>query len=240
MPAIDSVIFDWGNTLVDYPLETAAQQVRWLSLFLHDMARQLGDPLQTEMERLADNEEALYKFNQELPDHAVRGFERRLKETLLIGVSARIASAMEQQLCERLFGSARVVEGADEVVSHLHRKGLRIGIVSNTPWGTSREQWKKELESYEFFRKSCGAVVFCQDVGFRKPHPAPFTSCLLRLQSRPDKTLVVGDSLNSDMAGAHAAGCRGLWFDRKHSHTSAPGQPSISLLADIPALINKT
>src|SRR5438270_103223 len=137
MRPVDAVIFDWGNTLVDYPLETPAEQIAWLSKFLSATARQFGGAFQAEIERLVASEAALLQFNQELPDHAVRSFERRLRESLPLNFSSHVASVVERQLCERLFASARAVEGSPLVMAELCRTGLRVGIVSNTPWGTT-------------------------------------------------------------------------------------------------------
>ena len=238
MRTVQAAIFDWGNTLVDYPLETAEEQVAWLASFLRSAARQWSAPLKKEMEALADKQEALYRFNQEMPDYRVRGFEGRLREVLPVGFSAHVASVVEQQLCRRLFASARIVEGAEDVVLKLHKQGLAVGIISNTPWGTTPNEWRGEIDRYDFIRKSCSATVFCHDVGFRKPHPAAFHSCLQKLGASPDKTIVIGDSLSSDVAGALAVGCKSLWFDRRHSGITATGQPSVTQLADTLAVID--
>lgn len=233
MKSIDAVIFDWGNTLVDYPLDTPASQVQWLASFLREAACQWGDPLRKEMESFADDQESLYRFNQEMPDYSVRGFEGRLREALSIGFSAHIALKLERQLCRRLFSCASVIEGAEEVVLKLKQQGVAVGVVSNTPWGTTADEWRLELESYNFIRKNCDATVFCRDVGFRKPHPAAFIECLQRLTVAPVKTLVIGDNLNSDVAGAHAAGCKGIWFDRKSSEMAPQNQPAVKVLTEL-------
>lgn len=239
MKAVEAVIFDWGNTLVDYPLETSANQVKWLASFLRDAAKQWSNPLRQEMEALAEAEEALYWFNQEMADHRVRSFESRLREVLSAGFSSHIASVLERQLCSRLFALARVVEGAQDVISQLCRRGLAVGIVSNTPWGTAQTEWREELNRHDFIPGNCSAMVFCQDVGFRKPHPAAFHSCLQRLHASADKTIVIGDGLSTDMAGAVAAGCRSLWFDRKTPGITAPGQRSVTALANTVAVIDE-
>jgi putative hydrolase of the HAD superfamily len=238
MHSIEAVIFDWGNTLVDYPLETTADQVAWLSAFLRAIARQFGNPLRGKLEQLAACEPALLRFNQELPDHAVRIFERRLRETLPLNFSSHVASVVERQLCDRLFASACTVDGASLVIAELCRMGLRVGIVSNTPWGTTPEQWRREIDNYDFVRNHCASAVFCRDVGFRKPHAAPFLACMRRLQAIPDKTLVVGDSLTSDITGARAAGCKSVWFNRRHSPLPSAEQHCITSLSELPAIIN--
>ena len=238
MKAIEAVIFDWGNTLVDYPLDTAESQVTWLATFLQDTAKQWSDPLRSELEAMAETEETLYRFNQEMPDYRVRPFEERLREALPSGISAHIASVIERQLCQRLFASAQIIEGAQDVLSRLCQRRLAVGIVSNTPWGTTPNEWRQELDHYDFVRNSCSAVVFCGDVGFRKPHPAAFHACIQRLHVSATQTVVIGDSLSSDMAGACAAGCKSVWFDRKHSGAATPYQPAVVVLANTLGMIS--
>ena len=51
-------------------------------------------------------------------------------------------------------------------------------------------------------------VVVSGEVGFVKPHPAPFTAALERLALAPEKVLFVGDRWDVDLLGARNAGMR--------------------------------
>lgn len=53
------------------------------------------------------------------------------------------------------------------------------------------------------------AVVTADEVGRRKPHPAPFLRACELLGVKPGEACVIGDSAN-DAEGARAAGCRVL------------------------------
>ncbi|HSQ60867.1 MAG TPA: HAD family hydrolase, partial [Acidobacteriota bacterium] len=58
------------------------------------------------------------------------------------------------------------------------------------------------------------AVVVSGDVGAGKPDPRPFHACAARLGQEPGALLMIGDSAERDIAGASAAGWKGLWLDR--------------------------
>jgi FMN phosphatase YigB (HAD superfamily) len=49
-------------------------------------------------------------------------------------------------------------------------------------------------------------VTISSDVGYMKPHPKIFEHALEALQVTPEETMMVGDSLRSDVAGAKNMG----------------------------------
>lgn len=59
------------------------------------------------------------------------------------------------------------------------------------------------------------AVVISEDVGEYKPDRAMFTRALAALGLAADEMLHVGDSINADVRGAHAAGIRAAWINRR-------------------------
>jgi FMN phosphatase YigB (HAD superfamily) len=63
------------------------------------------------------------------------------------------------------------------VLRSLRHQGIKTAIVSNTPWGSSANAWRAELARHELL-DAVDATVFCMDVGWRKPHRAPFDRAL--------------------------------------------------------------
>ncbi|MGQ5261058.1 HAD family hydrolase [Micromonospora sp. ZYX-F-536] len=59
------------------------------------------------------------------------------------------------------------------------------------------------------------AVVSSEAVGAYKPDRAMFTRALAALGLGAHEVLHVGDSLTNDVAGAHAAGIRAVWVNRR-------------------------
>ncbi len=57
-------------------------------------------------------------------------------------------------------------------------------------------------------------VLVSGDIGVGKPDPRPFHVCAERLGVEPGALLVVGDSVERDIAGGLGAGYHALWLDR--------------------------
>jgi len=75
-------------------------------------------------------------------------------------------------------------------------------------------------------------VVTAGDVHRRKPDPTIFERALALLDATPGHTVMVGNSLTSDIAGGAAAGMRTIWLNRQ----CAPPEDSIRPDAKIESL----
>ena len=106
-----------------------------------------------------------------------------------------------------IFELARPCPQAPIVLEALRRRGVKTAIVSNTPWGSPAGEWRTELARHGLL-ESVDAVVFCVDVGWRKPHRAPFDRALALLEVAPPDAVFVGDDRHWDVVGAQNAGLR--------------------------------
>ena len=101
--------------------------------------------------------------------------------------------------------------GAQEAVETLSKK-YRLFLVSN---GTASVQ-KGRLTSanlYPFFEK----VFVSQEVGHNKPAPEYFEKVFAQISGfDPQKALIVGDSLTSDILGGIHAGISTCWVNPDH------------------------
>ena len=78
------------------------------------------------------------------------------------------------------------------------------------------------------------AVVVSGDLGTRKPDPAVFRRALELIGARPDEAVMVGDSPERDIAGAHACGIRGILLSAREA---VAGTPSAASLSEVSALV---
>jgi putative hydrolase of the HAD superfamily len=78
-------------------------------------------------------------------------------------------------------------------------------------------------------------IVISAEVGTSKPDPAIFARGLAVAGVRPDEALHVGDTPETDVAGALAAGLRAVHLDRSGADTEA-----MSSLAGLPGLVRST
>lgn len=234
MTRIDGVIFDWGNTLVDYPLRTGPEQHRFLASFLLDHADILASSARIDIRSAASDDAWLAAFNRENDDFAVRPFGDRLRPLLGDGLAQGLLDELERHLCERIFASGIVIDGAGALMTRIRDAGRPVCILSNTPWGTSSRLWRQELERHPV---STGAsIVLCGDVGYRKPHRATFRRCLEELGTAPTTTVMIGDNLASDVAGAAAYGLPAIWYN-KVGDDAPPGSRAVASLLDLTDLL---
>jgi FMN phosphatase YigB (HAD superfamily) len=226
------VLFDLGNTLVSYyqPADFMPVLRRSLNACLLTLGHSpLGREAQTALVHQA------LEMNQERADLAVWPLEERLR---VLFSHYRPDTTLTERLCgaflEPIFSTARISREALPVLTGLKRAGVKTGIVSNTPWGSSGRAWRSELTRHGLV---ADAIVFCTDVGWRKPHPAPFRRALELLDVSAKEAVFVGDDPVWDVEGANGAGVRPILLATR-AHPGNPAQVTVAVsLPDVLAKI---
>lgn len=126
--------------------------------------------------------------------------------------------------------------GAEEAVEILHKK-YRLFLTSN---GTATVQKGRMTSAnlYRFFEK----VFVSQEIGHNKPAKAYFDACFAQIPGfDPAKTMIVGDSLSSDIRGGINAGIKTCWVNPAHLAAKADVIPDyeIEALSQLPALLER-
>ena len=101
--------------------------------------------------------------------------------------------------------------GAEEAVKRLSER-CRLFLVSN---GTATVQHSRLTSAglYPYFEQ----VFISQEIGYNKPEKAYFDRCFERIPGfAPEKALMVGDSLTSDIKGGINAGLKTVWVNPAH------------------------
>jgi HAD superfamily hydrolase (TIGR01509 family) len=228
---IRAVLFDLGNTLVSYhqPADFMPILRRSLDACLLTLGHgPLGHEAQTALVHRA------LEMNQERADLAVWPLEERLR---VLFSHYTPDTTLTERLCgaflEPIFSTARVSRDALQVLTSLKRMGVKTAIVSNTPWGSSGHAWRSELARHGLL---ADAVVFCTDVGWRKPHPMPFRRALEILDVAAKEAVFVGDDPVWDVEGANSAGVRPILLATR-AHQSNPAQ--VTVAASLPDVLAK-
>lgn len=209
---IQAVIFDLGNTLVEYYRGPDFPAILRESLLA--VAETLGAPVEDEADLLRRGLEV----NRESPEFRVRPLEDRIRA--LFPCAAGVGDEVMERSCRSfltpIFARARLVDDAPDVLETLRSRGLRTALVSNTPWGSPAGPWLEELERHGLPGR-LDAITFCVDVGWRKPHPAPFLKTLADLSVDAAHAVFVGDDPEWDLQGAWNAGLRALLLTNEPS-----------------------
>ena len=229
-----AVLFDLGNTLAAY--YHASQFEPILEHSVREVlagveARRLSTvSFQTAMARaIAENREAT--------DYRVMPLGDRLER--ILGLPLADDPALTMELCalflRPIFGVARLYDDALPVLETLRRIGCPTAIVSNTPWGSPPGLWRDELMRLGL-ASSVDAVVFCGDVGWRKPAQVIFRHAAEAVGRMPRDCLFVGDDLKWDVEGSRASGMRPILIDRDARHTDHRGESIRTLSAILETL----
>ena len=126
--------------------------------------------------------------------------------------------------------------GAEEAVETLSKK-YRLFLASN---GTASVQKGRMTSAnlYRFFEK----VFVSQEIGHNKPSKAYFDACFAAIPDfDPEKAMIVGDSLSSDIQGGINAGIKTCWVNPAHAPAKEGIQPDyeIEALHQLPALLEQ-
>ena len=125
-----------------------------------------------------------------------------------IGVdSEKVARTYEKYLSQGHW----FLPGAEEAVASLSQK-YRLFLASN---GTASVQKGRMTSAnlYRFFER----VFVSQEIGHNKPSRAYFDACFAAIPGfDPQRAIMVGDSLSSDIRGGIQAGIKTVWVNPDH------------------------
>lgn len=192
-PRIKAIGFDFDHTLgIDNKLERIA------FLRLLEPRRALIDEIETIDELLAEQRSGLFSIEE-----AVRRF------VCARGVDPGDAASYVERYkrtCVDMVDELVICEpGVRTLCAELQARAIPAAILTN---GWSPLQQRK-AQHVGF----AGEVVVSADIGVQKPQLRAFEALSSALGVRLDETAFVGDTPESDVAGALAAGMFAVWYD---------------------------
>jgi 2-haloalkanoic acid dehalogenase type II len=117
------------------------------------------------------------------------------------------AAADADALCQSIFDAWRKPELFDDSREFFHRVKIPVYIVSNI----DSDDVRCAVENCDL---SLEGIFTSEDAKAYKPNPELFWYALRQTGRSPDEVLHVGDSPDSDIRGARAAGIRAVWLNR--------------------------
>jgi len=231
---IQAVVFDWGGTLT--PWHTVDPRQMWLAYAAqYDPAD--ADALAT---RLHAAEEAAW----------VAGRDRHAAATL--GAVLRAAGVDPED--DRHRAALAAYEHAWEphtwtdphagpLLAALRRRGLRVGVLSNTLW--SRDYHERVFARDGVLGYLDGAV-YSSEIAYVKPHPEAFAAALAAVRVKdPARAVFVGDRLFDDVYGAGSVGMRTVFVphssipDHQRGHSEGTPDAVVHALADVLGVVDR-
>jgi HAD superfamily hydrolase (TIGR01662 family) len=121
------------------------------------------------------------------------------------------------------------------VLKELAGSGLKLGLISNSHRCLTSFQEHFELQGL------IASAVSSSEHGYMKPHPSIFEAALSQAGVAAAQSVMVGDSLMHDIAGARRVGMRGVLVHRADDPAPEAGDvPVIRTLTELPALLGRS
>jgi putative hydrolase of the HAD superfamily len=105
-------------------------------------------------------------------------------------------------------------EGALDILNYLRDK-YELHIITN---GFDEAQERKMHNSN--IRNYFKTITNSEMVGVKKPNPRIFNFALDSANANPDESVMIGDSLEADIEGAHNIGMETIYFDYRNLNNS--------------------
>src|SRR5579863_40546 len=175
---------------------------------------------------------SLVQLREWMPTYRLRSWTAALKE---VGIDDPMLAAEVAEFFAIDRSRRHVVFAESEQVLHQLKKNFRLALITN---GAPDIQGTKVDGSKlaSFFE----TIVISGDHGFGKPDLRIFQLTLNRLRLAAHEAVMVGDSLNRDIAGARGAGIRTIWINRyQRTLTGSHPIPDVELsdLRELPTLL---
>lgn len=151
------------------------------------------------------------------------GYERRL--------GSEVAAAFDD---ERDQSRVELVPGAADLLAELAR-AHRLAIVTNG----ARDAQRAKIDAVSLDRWVETVVIAGHDAP-PKPDPEPFERALQSLGATPATAVHVGDSLETDIAGACAAGLASIWLSERTDTGDYDPTVRVDSLGELRPLLTET
>ena len=237
-----AVIFDLGGTLVHWADWDDSAPRKWGASYDH-IVKRFADRSWPSREayvlamREAEGEHWRRVDSERWsgpPTALVReGFDR-----LGVAVSGdELVGAMDGY-AKAIAGWSTVDPDAGATLRLLRDRGYRLGLLSNTWWAAD---WHNADLATHGLAGLIDEIAYTSDLPHSKPHRAVFEEIARRLDTKPEECVMVGDRMVDDVAGALAAGMRGVWRKNSAGFPSSPAVPSAAIerLAELPELLRQ-
>jgi 2-haloacid dehalogenase len=211
-----TVLFDLDHTLLDSDAsETLAFDATMTELGVDDPAQHLGTYRslnqalwkEVELGRLSPNDVKTLRFEQLFATLEIDGDAAQVGEMYVRGLGEH---------GELYSGALDMLRAVGEFAE--------LGLITNGIGSVQRTRIARlGLDSH------FAEVAVSGELGVSKPDPRIFDHLLSSLNHPDtDTTIIVGDSLSSDIAGGHNAGIATCWFNR-FSAESGPIEPTMEV-----------
>lgn len=206
---VQAVVFDYGNTLIEFNHEQIEACDRRLT---ETLERHLG-PHDPEVLTALRQRQRVAPYSGNPPAFRENNLADLARETVqtLYGVEAE-KPVLDAILKTRFEAFVEIIHVEPEVFELLDELGgrYRLGLISNYPCGFALRESLKRFGLDRYFQ----SIVVSGDVGFVKPHELPFRVLCEELTIDPSQAVYIGDNWLADVQGAGRVGMQAVHMTR--------------------------
>ena len=219
MARFDTILWDVDGTLLDFG---AAEEAAIRSLFADFGLGVCTDAMLARYSEINRNYwRALERGEMTKPEILTRRFEDFFAAEGLSGPSPAEFNAAYQT---RLGDTIVYCDGSDNLVASLRGK-VRQYAVSN---GTVAAQTRNLARSG--FDRLMDGTFLSERIGWEKPAKEFFDAVFREIgEERRAGSIIVGDSLTSDIAGANRAGIKSCWYNPRGAENGTNAKPDFEI-----------
>lgn len=211
---LEAVIFDWGGTLAEYA--TIELEDMWRLAARHLNAQQpqksAGHARWEEHELVARLAQVEVDFWATTATHQRAGTLADLLHAATAALGMDVAEAVLEEAATHYLDAwtphIRHEPDARDTLRALRRRGLRIGLLSNTHWPRA---FHEHFLARDGLDGLIDARLYTSELQVMKPHPEAFRAALEALEvTAPTRAVFVGDRPFDDIFGARQSGLRAV------------------------------
>lgn len=154
----------------------------------------------------------LYRENKVSKSELRYGRLKDAFDRIQVQVEDELIHYLSEAYIEHLTTFNHLFDGTFEILNYLEGK-YQMHIITN---GFDEAQEKKMTNSN--IRGYFNTITNSEMVGVKKPDPKIFNFALDLAKARPGESIMIGDSLEADIEGAHKIGMDTIHFDYKNEH----------------------
>jgi putative hydrolase of the HAD superfamily len=210
---IKAVLFDMGDTLVKYDVDTFEEVFQRVLISL-GISRSLDEIkiafLNSEKE--AKDINLLSSFGKIRCEEYWHQWDSLVLKHLKITDNEELARIVQSRWFD--FVDSTLYPEVKEVLAELKQRGLKLGLISNG----YEEEINLILEQTDLEKTTFDITVGVDTTKNVKPNPDVFKYALKKLDVKAEEAIFVGDNVEVDYKGAENAGLHTLLIDRTEKH----------------------
>ena len=217
MEYIKLAIFDMGNTLLNFHMGKHTDEEKDLMgiRYMHEyLLKNHGCCIPVDILKIdfLDIWYADFYLRKQLIELDVKNYIVPVLETYKVNLKEEEYIKLMSEFYKAYREEVVLSNGATEILSHLHKSGVKIVVASNC---ILFDEIYMQIFEEQGIGKFIDKFVFSYSRGYRKPDLRILEEIIKHFGFQTNEMLMIGDSLEADIIPASNLGIKTMWVNRK-------------------------